>query len=163
MNILLFLFFLIPMILEGIGIKVLHQFFLLYYFAVPTFLYFYLFTKSHPLHLPPRLTLLSFLFFLLGEVSLFFSYDKQTSFEYFLFTLSLFLIFIFFYNFKKTGEQFVYLFICLLGLFFIGYSLFPLFPPHLEKQVVLASYASHNHLGDFLGLLLILLLTFRNK
>ena len=46
---------------------------------------------------------------------------------------------------------------------FIGYSLFPLLPPHLEKQVVLASYASHNHLGDFLGLFLILLLSYHKR
>lgn len=163
MNVLLTLFFLTPMALEGVGIKVYHQYFLYYYLTIPSLLYFYIFFKSHPIHFPPRLTLFSTLFFALGFISLFFSYDKQTSFEYFLFSISLFLIFIFFYNFKKVGEQFVYLLICLLGLFFIGYSLFPLFPPYLEKQVVLASYASHNHLGDFLGLLLILLITFRIK
>ena len=163
MKTLLFLSFLIPLILEGIGIKIYHQFFLFYYLAVPTFLYFYLFTKSHPLHLPPRLTFLIVLLFIFGAISIFFSYDKQTSFEYFLFSVSLFLIFLFFYNAKKMGERFVYLSICLLGLFFIGYSLFPLFPPHLEKQVVFASYTSHNHLGDYLGLLLIFLLTFHVK
>ena len=145
------------------GFKTYHQYFLLYYLIVPTLLYLYIFIKSHPLHFPPRLTFFSILFFSLGIISLFFSHDKQTSFEYFLFHISLFLIFIFFYNFKKTGEQFVYLLICLLGLFFIGYSLFPFFPPHLEKQVVLASYASHNHLGDFLGLFLILLLSYHKR
>lgn len=151
------------MALEGVGIKTLHHYFLLYYLTVPTLLYFYIFIKSHPLHLPRRLTFLTLLFIIFEIISLFFSYDKQTSFEYFLFSISLFFIFIFFYNFKKMGEKFVYLLICLLGLFFIGYSFFPLFPPHLEKQVVMASYASHNHLGDFLGLLLLFILTFRLK
>lgn len=163
MNILLFLCFLIPMALEGVGIKTYHQYFLLYYLAVPTSLYFFIFLKGHPLRLPPRLTFFSIIFFALGFMSLFFSYDKQTSFEYFLFSVSLFLIFTFFYNFKMIGEKFVYLFICLLGLFFIGYSLFPLLPPHLEKQVVIASYASHNHLGDFLGLFLVLLLSYQKR
>lgn len=163
MKILFFLFFLVPFALEGIGIKTYHHYFILYYLAVPTFLYFFIFLRSYPLRLPPRLTFLSIIFFALGFVSLFSSHDKQTSFEYFLFSVSLFLIFIFFYNFKKIGEQFVYLSICLLGLFFIGYSLFPLFPPYLEKQVVLASYASHNHLGDFLGLFLVLLLSYHKR
>ena len=163
MNALLFLLFLIPMGLEGIGIKALHHHFLLYYLIVPTFLYLYLFIQSHPLHIPPRLTFFSILFFAWGVISLFFSSDKQTSFEYLLFSISLFLIFIFFYNLKKLGKRFVYLLICLLGILFIGCSLRPPFPPYLEKQLVMASYASHNHLVDFLGLLLILLLARRKR
>ncbi|MCX6731066.1 MAG: O-antigen ligase family protein, partial [Candidatus Roizmanbacteria bacterium] len=165
--ILFFLLFLIPSLLEGIGIWVDHRIFLLYFSSIPILFYFYLSTFLKSITIPLKTSILYIFFLLFMTIStFFFSVDKQTSFELLLFYYSSFLLFIFFYNYKKGGKWLSYSFPIVLGIIFTIYSyLLPFFKlkglhfllPIGEKQFVFASYVNHNHLGDFLGLFLIIL------
>lgn len=163
---LLYLIFLVPAVGEGIGVRIDHRFFLFWYLAIPTVLYFFFLKKKERFHLPIKMTLIFLLFLNFSAVStFFFSLDKQVSFENFLFYCSLFLICIFFYNNKHLGEKFIRISIPLLSIIFIAYSVSipflkkigtPFFIPAFEKQTVMPIFSSHNQLGDFLGLGLIM-------
>ena len=91
----------------------------------------------------------------------------QRSFEQTLFYISSFLIFIFFYNHKKDGEQIIDASIIWGSVFFVTYFLILLTPiktiPFLAEpiggyQLVVSNFGSHNHLGDYLGLFIIFLI-----
>ncbi|MFH0772788.1 MAG: O-antigen ligase family protein, partial [bacterium] len=167
LHVLLFLFLLIPSLLEGLGLWVDRRIFLLYFSTISSFFYIYGSFFPVPIKIPLKagISYVSFLFFL-SISTFFFSLDKQTSFELLLLYYSSFLFFIFFYNRKKSTYWFAYYFPIVLGVFFTCYSfLLPFFRqkglnlllPVIEKQFVFASYANHNHLGDLMGLLVIIL------
>ncbi len=170
-NIVLVLAFLLPALFEGIGIHINTQTYLFYYCSMPVILYAYLmfFKRESSTFLIPRTASYFLIFYLLGSnISFFFfSLDKPISFEYLVFSFVLFFIFIFFYGIGIEGSKIMQTCLYVLSFCFILYSLvLPLFTfldikaliPYTEKQVVLAIYQLHNHLGDFLGLTLLLLL-----
>ncbi len=162
LNIILLIFFFIPSFLEGLGLWVDRRLFLLYFTCISTFFYLFLSFSSKSLKIPFKVTYLFVLFLFFSLISsLLFSLDKQNSFELFLLFYSSFLLFIFFYNYKKEGVNFIYFFCIILGLFLCAYSFcIPFFQqknwsfliPTSEKQFVFPFYNNHNHLGDFIGL-----------
>jgi len=95
--------------------------------------------------------------------------DKQTSFEWWLFYLVGFLVFIFFYNFKLEAEKIIKSVIVMATTTFVtGFLIKAFFPnlffiknlPACEFNLFFSFYTyAHNHLGDFLGLSLIMILT----
>ena len=170
---LLSLFLLLPSLLEGVGLWADRRAFLLFFSIVPILLYSSLSSFFHPIKIPLKAGIAFFCFlFFSGISTFFFSFDKQASFELLLFYYSSFLLFIFFYNHKKEGTRFAHYFPVILGIFFACYSLLLPFLrqggvnsllPVIEKQFIFPSYSGHNHLGDFLGLLLIILLFYGFK
>jgi len=159
------LFIFIPFFLEGLGIWVDRRIFLLYYSSIPSFFYIYTSFIFKKIKIPLMAGLLYFLFLFFSAIStLFFSLDKHVSFELFFLHYSSFLLFLFFYNFKKSTVLLSCYLPIILGFLFTVYSfLLPFFKskgftsliPLFEKQFVFASYTNHNHLGDFLGLLVL--------
>lgn len=162
-----FVLLLIPFIAEGIGLRIPRQTILLAYFFIPSILLILHILKNRTITLPSRATFLAVLSLIGANIAFFFfSLDKQTSFEHFLYFLSLFLIFIYSYNHREEAQGNLFLFIGILSTLFTLYSrLVPLFVtyrvqaliPFAEKQLVFPTYMPHNHLGDFLGMLLVLL------
>lgn len=168
MYILFFLFIIIPSILEGIGIWVDRRIFLLFFSSIVILFYFYsTTTRVKSIKIPLKAGIIYLCFLCFSAIStFFFSVDKQNSFELLLFYYASFLFFIFFYNHKDVTNWIAHYFSIILGIFFTFYSvLLPIFTfiglhflqPISEKQFVFASYLNHNHLGDFLGLLLVVL------
>ncbi len=162
---LLFIFFIAPFLIEGLGIGAGHKLVFYWYLIVPSFLAAYSILAKKSITFPKRATIffLSFLLFSLIS-SLFFSVDKQVSFELTLFYISSFFIFIFFYNHKKEGNKTVFFTLLFGGAIFILISFLllaakpfsvPFLFPTSEYQFVYSYFRSHNHLGDFLGLVLI--------
>ena len=166
-HVLIFIFLLVPSLLEGLGLIVDTRLFLLYFSLLPSIFYIFTTMRERQIKVPIKASAAFFLFLFFSAISTFsFSLDKQASFELLLFYLSCFLLFIFFYNHKKDGEPFIYYFLPVLGTLFTFYSfLIPFFKqkglsfltPIIEKQFVFPTYANHNHLGDFLGLLVLIL------
>lgn len=174
----IFLSLFVPSLFEGLGLWVDHRVFLFYFSVLSTFLYVSLsFSLKPPEHIkiPMRAGLLWIFFLIFSIIStFFFSVDKQVSFEMLLLYYSCFLLFIFFYNYKKITHWYIYYLPVILGVFFTCYSFilpflkqkgFNFLLPVFEKQFVFASYTGHNHLGDFIGLLLIIFtyLSFKKK
>ncbi|MCX6732819.1 MAG: O-antigen ligase family protein [Candidatus Roizmanbacteria bacterium] len=161
-----FIFFLIPSLFEGLGLLTDRRFFLLYSFISAPFLYFYLVNCVKSIKIPLKAGIAYLLFLFFSTIStLFLSFDKQTSFELLLFYFFSFLIFLFFYNQKNLGYLTSHYSPIILGIFFTCYSLitpflkgkvFTFLIPTSEKQFVFASYMNHNHLGDFLGLFVLI-------
>jgi len=170
LHILLIIFLLIPSLAEGLGLGVDRRISLLYFSTIASFLYIYLLFLPKPIKMPLKAGILYLLFLFFSIVSaLFFSLDKQVSFELFLLYYSSFLFFIFFYNQKKVISHFIYYLPVVLGTCFSLYSyILPFFKqngfnfllPIGEKQFIFAWYGGHNHLGDYLGLLIIVLLSY---
>lgn len=167
MNILVFLLLSPPLLLEGIGMKIPREYFLLYYLFIP-FLFIPFTLHQSALRIPPLFFICTLLYICAVNIaSFFFSLDKQVSIYSFFFYCSLILIFIFFYNHQKQTRRFLPYIILFFNVLFIAYSLcIPYFQSHnlkilmpfMEKQVVFPTYSPHNHLGDFLGLGLVVLL-----
>lgn len=152
---LLFLIFAIPAGIEGAGLFVDRQLILWFYIALPALLY--LGTLIGRLHfkIPHRLTVLALAYFVFSSIStVLYASDKEVSVERFLFSLALLLIFFFSYSNKGVVKKLLPPLIIILGLFFSLYSL-AVHTAVFEKQVVYPFYGSHNHLGDYLGLVLI--------
>lgn len=164
----LFLIFIfaIPFILEGIGVGHIHFSIFYGYFLFPSLLFLISLFRKKRLFFPKKATYILGLFILFSLASsFFFSVNTEKSFESTLFYLSSFLIFIFFYNFKKEGKWVVsfltllgsFVFIAVYLLFRFNINLFPfLIEPSNGYQMVISYTGSHNHLGDFLGLAIIL-------
>jgi len=154
---------LIFFVTEGLGLLKFNYFYYQYFLLFfPSLLYLYLiFIKRKKLSIPvfPILFYLLYIAFTLTS-SLFFSLDKQVSFEKTLVLIGLLFIFIFFYNFKDLGNKLIK-FLPFLGLILSSIYLlllrFKNLIPVTEKQFVWPIYGGHNHLGDFLGLVIIIL------
>jgi O-antigen ligase len=160
--------FLLFFLIEGLGLAQYDKNFYLGFFLItPLVLYFYiLHKKKTKIFFPTWQSFFYFLFVAVSLITTFLSaFDKQTAFEKSLIYFSLFLIFIFFSNFKELGKKIIH-FLLLLGallsliclLLYLGnYFKIYLFPTS-EKQFVWPVYAGHNHLGDFLGIGIIILI-----
>lgn len=155
--------FVIPLALEGIGVAQTQSYFLLSYLVLPVSLYLSMVFSSLRMKLPPKFMIGVLFFFIFSNVSTFyFSLDRQVSFERYLFFISLLLIFIFSYNHKKVMQTVVPYILTLLGLIFSVFSLFA-HSASSAAQLIYPFYGSHNHLGDFLGMVLIMNMSLHAK
>lgn len=152
-------------LLEGLGFIYPHNNIIYGYLIVPFFLFLFLSRHFKEIKLPQKLTLGFYIFLFFSLVSLFFSVDKQISFEMVLFYLSTYLIFVFFYNQRERGKRLilVQLFVGSIVFIFHSFILNYLKPNFLKDwpypvevyHNFVYSFFHHNHLGDFLGLVLI--------
>lgn len=167
-----FFFLFVPVALEGIGFTFDRFYFLWFYILIPVLLYLISLLGGARFRFPPRLAGISLLFLICSGISSFYySFDKQSSVELFLYSASLSLVFLYSYNNKITVRRFLIPVVIGLGIFFLIFSLglpiaqkaglLPFRVLH-EKQVVFPYYNGHNHLGDFLGLILIFLFGIRS-
>ncbi len=159
----------IPLIVEGLGILSDRTPISYFYFFLPLCLFIFFIIKRKIVRFPLFATLcfISFLIFSLIS-SLNFSVDKHVSFEWWLFYLSGFLLFIFFYNYKNEAKNILKSIIYIGSFIFIsGFLIKSLFPqfflvqhiPLREFNLFFSYYTyNHNHLGDFLGLTLLLII-----
>ena len=169
MTLILSVFILIPLVIEGLGIFSQITYLSYYYFILPIALLIFSLIKKKPIHFPTAASICFILFLIFSLISaLNFSVDKQISFEWWLFYLANFLIFIFFYNFKLEAKKIIKSVIVIATAIFIAaFLLKVLFPnffliknlPAREFNLFFSFYTyAHNHLGDFLGLSLIMIL-----
>jgi O-antigen ligase len=151
------LFFLF--IVGGTGILRGHLDIRICYLFLPGLLYFCLLLRKKPIKSPFYLSIIFLLYLFLNFISaIFFSVDKQASFFSILLQLTLFLTFIFFYNLPKLAEKTTLLIIICGGIIFsLAYFFWP-WPVVSDLQLIKPIFSAHNHLGDFLGLFLILTL-----
>jgi len=118
---------------------------------------FYILIKKKSIYFPMLPSIFFGLFLIFSFIStIFYSVDKQISFELTLFYIVSYLIFVFFYNNKDLGKKYINLIIVVGSVIFTVIYLFNLVYskiPFSGYQLV-SSYLnnSHNHLGDFLGL-----------
>ncbi len=160
LTVILSLLFFVPAAIEGMGLLLYRQTFIWFYTIVPVILYVALYFTRAKLRLPPKATLLALGFFMLTSMSTsLYSLDKQPSVELFLYYITLFLIFLFSYNNRRTMKTVTVVTVTALGFLF-SVSHFILKTPLHEKQTVLPFFGSHNHLGDFLGMAILILLPF---
>lgn len=156
----LFFFILLSAIFffEGLGL-VDRQFALYTVYLTPLFLFFPLVLVGRQIVFPKNLTRLFLFFFLFSTISLFFSVNIERSLYFFVYYLSVFLIFIFVYNFKKELIKGVVVLAFLLTAIFLIYSLFLLLPvskefsflvPKRDYQFIYQVYPTHHPLGIFL-------------
>ena len=156
-------FLFLILLFEGFGIRnsfELSPVFIIILF--PLLLVHTLFNKNE-FYLPLKTTsaFVAFLFFAL--LSTFFSVDIQESVKQILYLISLFLAFIISFNYKKSLLKNVIRLIFILSLFLCVYSFFlnlhliNFFIPETGYQFVFSRFVSHNHLGDFLVLPIVLL------
>ena len=168
MTLILSVFILTPLIIEGLGVFSQRTYLSYYYFILPLCLFIFSLIKKKPIRFPTVASIFFILFLIFSLISsLNFSVDKQISFEWWLFYLANFLVFIFFYNFKSEAERIIKSVIVMATVIFVaGFLLKVLFPnffliknlPAREFNLFFSFYTyAHNHLGDFLGLSLILM------
>lgn len=151
-----YLFFL----LEGLGFFSENEKFNLILIAfLPSIYFFEVFLRKKKIVIPKKLFYLFFIFFIFFGVSFYFSVDRINSFFNFVFYLALFFIFIIAHNEKKLITKYLRSSLILSGLIFsAGSIIFKKNPPESALQFVYPTYTNHNHLGDFLGLVIIFLL-----
>lgn len=127
--------------------------------------------RTRKIHLPYILTTVFFFLFVFILIASFLSLDKEESIQKIFSYLSLFYIFIFFFNEKKLGKQFFEKTIKIFSPMFVSINLFVILASKLKFVSVLNFFRDirtrnliiswsfnsnhHNHLGDFLGLTLL--------
>ncbi|MEK7109776.1 MAG: O-antigen ligase family protein, partial [Patescibacteria group bacterium] len=145
-------------IIEGIGTIIPRELIFYLYLILPVIFFIQLIIKKKSVIFPKYPSITFGFFLILSFISaIFFSVDKQISFELALFYLSSFLIFIFFYNNKKLAKKYIKLIIFIGSTIFTLIYLFRLNTSPIDGYQLVVSYYGHihNHLGDFLGLGLI--------
>ena len=159
-------FFITLFLAEGLGFE--RSLFLYFYLCLPAMISFFLLLWKKSVFFPKKTSIVFLIYLLIAFFSLIFSVDKQNSFELFLFYISSFLIFVFFYNFKNEAKKLVTFEIIFGSLIFSLYFLLSFFFPSLKSlqstgyQLVKSVFGLHNHLGDYLGLAIIYFLSFKN-
>lgn len=152
---------LIPFLIEGIGGLISRQYLIYIFSLILVGLSLYIFIKRKPINLPLKITIIYFCFIFFSLISVFYSVNRQVSFELVLFYNLSFLFFIFFYNFKDQAKRFIKLLLVIGSIVFTAISIyfrvFNKFPDDGFQLVSSLLNASHNHLGDFLGLAIIIL------
>ncbi len=123
----------------------------------------FLLARRRPTKLPARITPMITLFLVLSFISILFSQNVKTSILLFLFYISCFSVFVFAYSIRNELKKFMPTFLLIFGFIFSIYSLvvsffasrIPQIVPHEGYQLVYSYTSSHNHLGDYLLLPLI--------
>lgn len=152
----------ILLIIEGFGIQFSRNTTLfLIIFLFPLLFVHALFLKRKIAF--PKITGILFLFFLsftLASTAL--SINISQSVEYLMYFLSLFFVFLISYNFRDELEKSIIILVFASSILFSLYSLMlnfhllSFFIPQEGYQFVFSSFGSHNHLGDFLALPIII-------
>lgn len=146
-------------LIEGIGGIIPREYIYYLYFILPTGFFFYLTVKKKLIYFPPNFSIIyGFFLFFSFMSALFFSVDKQVSFELTAFYFSAFLIFIFFYNNKELAKRYIRTAVIVGSIIFSTVYLFRLSMNPVDGYQLVIPYFNnvHNHLGDFLGLGLVI-------
>lgn len=151
---------------EGLGLPYGRELsFILILTVPPSLLLYDRIIKDRKIFFPKQISMLFALFFVFSIISSLFSLNRALSLTYLVFYFSLFLTFIYVVNHKEEFSKAIKLVILGLAILFILYSfLIQLFIdkdwffliPDSGFQFVYSKFGSHNHLGDFLVLSLIL-------
>lgn len=159
------LFFMLAFMLEGLGInngrEVAYGLILL----MPFFLFIpHLISKNNKKIVIPTTISLKFLIFLIFSlISMVFSVNMQNSIENLFLYVSLYLVFVFVFNYRDEVNKIILFLIFTLSIVFSIYSLLvglfirenslfsiPIDVASQGYQFVYSAFGSHNHLGDFL-------------
>jgi len=152
----------LALFLEGIGFPYDRKLPLYLIIVLPLILFS--FNRIKHIEIPKYLGILYSVFVCFSFIATVLSVDLNKSFEFLLFYIALGLIFIYVYNNRKVIEQFIIPFILAFATFFTVYSIilpslinqFSFLEPQFGYQMVFSRFGSHNHLGDFLLLPLVI-------
>lgn len=153
-----FIFFSAIFLFEGLGITD-RQWALYAVYLFPFFLSLPLFFQKKTIFFPKKISLLFFLLILASIFSLFFSINIEKSFYFLIYYLSVFLIFIYVYNFKQELSAGIIFFTFFLAFVFLFDALLLSSPlsknlsfliPKKDYQFVYPTYQTHHPLGIFL-------------
>lgn len=157
------LFFLVIFLSEGLELlngRIVAFYLLL---AFPFALFLIHLINRKPFFLPKGAIFPILLFILFSSISTVDSLDVISSYKYLLFYISLFFIFLFVLNNKEEFKNITKKLVIILSFIFSIYSLIYLFDfgqkfllPESGYQFIYSKFGSHNHLGDFLALTLLL-------
>lgn len=154
------LFFISIALLEGLGVPNGREVAFYLILVMPVFLMLADLIDKRTTLYPVKLSFLFILFLILTAISTVNSLDFSRSFPQLFFYLALFLIFLWTFNHQDELKGMVIFLIFSLSVVFSIYSLFPLIWPSLIPshgyQFIFSNFGSHNHLGDFLLLPLII-------
>ncbi|MDO8269570.1 MAG: O-antigen ligase family protein [Candidatus Levybacteria bacterium] len=154
------LFFLL--VLEGLGVKFGREatlFLIIFLFPI---LFVHMFFHKKSIVFPKMISVFFLLFIVSTLISTVISVNVTQSIQYLLLTISLFLVFLLSYNYKGELKKPITIFIFASSILFSLYSLclnlnfLNFFIPENGYQFVFSRFASHNHLGDFLALPIII-------
>lgn len=159
-QIILFLgFLLVIFLLEGLGLPGGRNLSLFLIWVMPFFLILHDLILRRRIVFPRKISILLALFLLFSSISTFFSVNLNQSFNLLLFFTTTSLIFIWVNSRKDHLREIIPKFIILLGILYMGVSFviyyFINFIPGNGYQFVYSKFGSHNHLGDFLVLVVI--------
>lgn len=152
-------------IIEGVGIVQSHAIAAYLILVLPLFLVICMYLVRKKIYIPRTLTILYFLFLSFSFISLYFSVNLERSFEYVLMLVGSYLFFLYAYNNKDKasilikgliGAGFIFAFFSIIFRF-LSLDLSPLFSSIDGNQFVHPLFGSHNHLGDFLLLPILIL------
>ncbi len=154
-------------LMEGLGFFSGRELALIIILMMPFFIYFNNLIERKKIVVPEKITILFIVFLFFSAVSTLLAVNKQRSFEYLLYHIALFLIFVYTYNFKKELTKLVINLIFLLSGIFLFYSIvikllpnFAFLIPTRGYQYVYPFYKTHNPLGEFLLIVLTMSLFF---
>lgn len=154
---------LLVFLIEGIGKIIPRELIFYLYLILPAVFFIQLIIKKKSVIFPKYPSITFGLFLIFSFISaIFFSVDKQISFELNIFFTSAFLTFIYFYNNKDLAKKHIKLIIFIGSIIFTIVYLLKLNVSPIDGYQLVASYYSHvhNHLGDFLGLGLVFFVYF---
>jgi len=129
------------------------------YSLIPVFYYLEKEFKKETIFLPVKVFIAYFLFIIFSFFSFYFSVDRINTIDHLFFYAAVFFVLIIAFNEKeKILKNFKKILVVLGGVF----CLFSLLPKEIfwptAYQLIFPLYPNHNHLGDFLGMVLIWLL-----
>lgn len=157
---LFFLVYGVIFVWEGLALKNGRDISILLLLIIPFIIYFSVTIKKRRIYLPLKITILFFFFLIFSFFSTLASINITSSFVYFLHYLSLFLVFIFAFNYKKSLKKPIIVSFFVFSFIFSIYSLllpfllkiFPFLIPYSSYNFVAAGRRSHNQLGNLLVL-----------
>lgn len=153
-----FYLFLLIFFLEG-GAFLNREYIFFLYSLIPAFYYLEKEFKKEAIFLPKKIFISYFLFIIFSFPSFWFSVDRINTVDHLFFYIAAFFILIIAFNEKEKIIKKLKKILIFLGGVFSLLSLLPkeLFIP-TALQLIFPFYPNHNHLGDFLGMILVWLL-----
>lgn len=150
-----FYLFLLIFFLEG-GALLNREYIFLLYSLIPAFYYLEKEFKNGTIFLPKKFFILYFLFIIFSFFSFFFSVDRINTINHLFFYIVAFFVLIIGFNEKEKIIKSLKKILIFLGGAFSLLSLLPkeLFIP-TALQLIFPFYPNHNHLGDFLGMVMV--------
>lgn len=164
-TIIFYSFLTLVFLIEGLGVRNGHYTSLFIIIVMPFFCYIPLYREKIKIVLSPTLIVLFLLFIFFSSISTVFSVNIQNSFIYLLLYIALFLVFIYVQIVKEDIKKiiipfifyfsFIFSIVSLVLIFYVKNSM-NYFLPVSGFQMVFSVIGSHNHLGDFLVLPLLI-------